>query len=84
MKKYIRVLPLFALAFTACAIGYSLTAVDAGESNVIPGTVYIGDVDVSGMTKEEAERAIDSYMDTMQNQVFTLTTGDKQIQVSVQ
>ena len=84
MKKYIRVLPLFALAFTACAIGYSLTAVDAGESNVIPGTVYIGDVDVSGMTKEEAERAIDSYMDTMQNQVFTLTTGDKQIQVSAE
>ena len=84
MKKYIKLLPLFVLAFTACAIVRSLTAVDAEESNVIPNTVYIGDIDVSGMTKDEAERALDSYVDSIQNKVFTLTTGDKQIQVSAE
>lgn len=84
MKKYLKLLPLFIFSFTACAVGYSRIAVDAEESSVIPSTVYIGDIDVSGMTEEEANRALDSYMDTMQNKVFTLTTGDKQIQVSAE
>ncbi len=84
MKKYIKLLPLYAMAFTACAIGHSMITADAGEGTIIPDTVYIGDIDVSGMTEEEAGRALDSYVNSMRNKVFTLTTGDKQIQVSAE
>ena len=84
MKKYIKLLPFLAAAFTAGAVGHSMISVDAVEESVIPDTVYIGDVDVSGMTQEEAARALDSYLREVQNKMFTLTTGDKQIQVSAE
>ncbi len=58
--------------------------VGAEEEDVIPNTVYIGDIDVSGMTVEEAKREVSDYVDSLQNKVFTLTTGDKSIQVSAE
>lgn len=84
MKKYFKLLPLFALVFTVGFAGRSLMMVDADEKDVIPNTVYIGDIDVSGMTASEAERALASYTDSLKNTVFTLTTGDKSIQVSAE
>ena len=84
MKRYFKLLPLFALVFTVGFAGRSLMMVDADEKDVIPNTVYIGDIDVSGMTASEAERALASYTDSLKNTVFTLTTGDKSIQVSAE
>ena len=84
MKRYVKLVPLFVLVFAAGLAGYSKMTVDAQEERVIPDTVYIGDTDVSGMTAEEAEKALGSYVKTVQNKVFTLTTGDKQIQVSAE
>lgn len=81
MKKYFKLLPLFLLIFVAGAVGHSLMTVDADEAQTIPETVYFGDIDVSGMTAAEAGRALASYAQTMQDTVFTLTTGDKSIQV---
>ena len=84
MKKYIKLLPILIFVFTAGFIGYSFTTVDAGENGTIPDTVYIGDIDVSGMTKEEAEDALDAYVNTLQNTTFTLSAGTKNIQVSAE
>ena len=49
MKKYVKLLPLFVLTFTVGFAGHSLMTVGAEEEDVIPNTVYIGDIDVSGM-----------------------------------
>lgn len=84
MKKYIRLLPILILAFTVAFAGHSLLNASAKEERTIPDTVYIGDVDVSGMTEDEAEDALRDYVDAMQNKSFTLTTGDKSIQVSAE
>ncbi len=84
MKKYFRLLPLFLLVFAVGFAGRSLMVVDADEKAVIPNTVYIGDIDVSGMTASEAKQALESYVDTLKETVFTLTTGDKSIQVSAE
>ncbi len=84
MKKYVKLLPLFVLTFTVGFAGHSLMTVGAEEEDVIPNTVYIGDIDVSGMTVEEAKREVSDYVDSLQNKVFTLTTGDKSIQVSAE
>lgn len=84
MKKYFKLLPILALVFSVGFVGHSLITVDAGEDGVIPDTVYFNDIDVSGMTEEEAKRVLDSHMDSLQNKSFTLTTGDKSIQVSAE
>ncbi len=84
MKRFLKLLPLLILVFTVGFTGHSLITVGADEKDVIPDTVYIGDIDVSGMTKREAEQAVASYADTLKNKMFTLTTGDKSIQVSAE
>ncbi len=84
MKKYIKLLPVLILVFTAGILGHSLMNVDAGEGDTIPSTVYIGDIDVSGMTMEEAKDALNDYAATLQNTIFTLSTGEKNIQVSAE
>ena len=83
MKKYFKILAL-ALVVSAGLFGYSLMNVDAEEEKVIPDTVYFGDVDVSGMTAAQAQSALDSYVDTFRHKVFTLSTGQKSIQVSAE
>lgn len=84
MKRFIRLLPALVLVFTAVFVGRSMMNVDAGEDKTIPNTVYIGDIDVSGMTKEEAEEALSNHVAELSDTVFTLTTGDKNIQVSAE
>lgn len=84
MRRYIRLLPILVLVFTVGFAAHSLITVDAGNEAVIPNTVYIADIDVSGMTQEEAERALADYVDTLENTVFTLSTGDKDIRVSAE
>lgn len=84
MKKYLKLLPAFALVFSVGFGGYSLMTVSAEEDDLIPDTVYIGDMDVSGMTVQEAKEELSDYMDSLQNKTFNLTTGDKSIQVSAE
>lgn len=84
MKKYLKLFPIFILIAIAGFTGRSFMAVNAEEEDVIPNTVYIGDLNVSGMTEQQARQEISSYLDTLQNQSFTLTTGEKSIRVSAE
>lgn len=84
MKKYIKLLPALVIVFSAVFVGRSLVNVDAEEENTIPNTVYIEDMDVSGMTEQEANQALSDYVAGLNSTVFTLTTGDKSIQVSAE
>ena len=46
--------------------------VEAAQDKTIKEGVYIGSIDVSGMTEAEATSALQSYVDTMQQTTFTL------------
>ena len=82
MKKILKIFPAFVLAVAAGVFGHTMITAQAGESHTIPETVYIEDMNVSGMTKEEAQEEVDSYVRQLENTVFTLTTGDTSIRVS--
>ena len=84
MKKYIMMLSVLAVVCLSVFGVHSLVSVDAGEQETIPSTVYIGDTDVSGMTKEEAEKVLETEASKISNTMFTLSTGDRHIQVSAE
>lgn len=82
MKKFMKIFPAFAVVIVAGVVGHTMITAQAGESKTIPETVYIEDMNVSGLTKEEAEEELDSYVSRLENTMFTLTTGDTSIQVT--
>lgn len=84
MKKYIMMLSVLVAVCLSVFGVHSLVSVDAGEQETIPSTVYIGDTDVSGMTKEEAENVLETEASKISNTMFTLSTGDRHIQVSAE
>ncbi len=84
MKKFMTVLSVvFAFVFT---LGIHTKVEAAGTFNTIEQGVFIGDIDVSGMTTLEAEEAVNSYIDSlrqkeitwnaMNNNSITVTAGD--------
>ena len=58
MKKFISILPAVILA---ALVMTGMDAEAAGTFNTIENGVFIGDIDVSGMTTLEAEDTVNSY-----------------------
>lgn len=57
--------------------------VKASSRDVIQNNVYIGDIDVSGMTRSQAENAVSEYVDSLNDKEITLlTVDDKQVTVT--
>lgn len=54
----------------------------AGEAETIKDGVYIGNIDVGGMTRDEATAAVDAYVEEMDRAVLTLSVGEKSIEVT--
>ena len=69
MKKFISILPAVILA---ALVMTGMDAEAAGTFNTIENGVFIGDIDVSGMTTLEAEDAVNSYMDGLKEKEITL------------
>ncbi len=55
----------------------------ASQSQVIPGGVKIGAVDVSGMNREQAEAAVNAHVTEMQNSVLTARAEDQEMYIAV-
>ena len=72
MKKFFGGLVLF-LSFLVIWPG---TPVDAADSKTIASGVYIGSLDVSGMTVDEAGQAVSSFVESQKNSEITLTVGE--------
>ena len=72
MKKFFGGLVLF-LSFLVIWPG---TPVDAADSKTIASGVYIGSLDVSGMSVDEAEQAVSSLVESQKNSEITLTVGE--------
>ena len=75
MKKYVRTLCI-GICIVICSMG--MTAF-AAEDTILSG-VKIGAVDVSGMTRSEAEQALKNYEKQIGEQTVTLEIGDEQVE----
>ena len=76
MKRKIKFLLTLAVALAGFAFGFDAESVQAATEEVITNGVWIGSIDVSGMTKAEAESAIDEYVSSLLSNTFTLM-GEK-------
>jgi len=71
MKKGIRYIILCLV--TMIVIGTSVSHAEAAESNVIEEGVFLGDIDLSGLTVEEAKSKVNNYLADLKNVTITLT-----------
>ncbi|MBQ7776996.1 MAG: VanW family protein [Lachnospiraceae bacterium] len=68
----------------ACAIflGAGMTA-QAQEEQIIKAGIYIGDIDVGGMTEAEAIEAVEAYVEELRPTVITLeAANDGEVQIT--
>lgn len=82
MKRILRMGCICALLLV-CVLSLGMTAQAKGEKTIRSG-IYAGNVDLSGMTKEEALRAVGSFVDGLKDTPITLLTGaDSRVVVTV-
>ena len=72
------------LAVTVCIVMQMTVNIKAEDNERIVDGVYIGDINVGGMTEEEATAAIDSYIENATNAEFVLAVDDRNIIVSAE
>lgn len=58
-----------------------MTPISARAESVIPAGVYVGGLNLEGMTETEAEKAVQGYVETKMNQVVTLDVNGTQAEV---
>ncbi len=76
MKKLIRKSGLYGLMLLANVLLIG-TTVSAQEESVIKTGVYIGNMDVSGMTRQQTKDKIEAYIDELKDVVITLVAADE-------
>ncbi len=75
-------------ACLACAVlaiagrAYAASGTGQGAEPVIADGVFIGQVDVSGMTKQEAEAAVEAYVDSLTGSDLILSFNGQESRVS--
>lgn len=79
MKRLKRVLSLSVLSAAICMVLLYPGSVKAASEDKIAEGVYIGNIYVGGMTEEEAAEAIDTYVESVNDAVFTLAAGTNSI-----
>lgn len=72
------------LVLFAAAVNLGSITVEAGEeNNTILGGIYIGETDISGMTAQEAQDAVNGYVDALKNKNVTFgVAGDCYVAVT--
>ncbi len=73
-----------AMTAIACVTGLGVGAAAKGNGDAyIHNGIYIGDIDVSGMSKEDAGEAVESYIDSLKDITITLNAvGGNQVTVT--
>lgn len=84
LRKKLTIVAAISAAFVTAIglVGWKTTVYADEESAVIADHVTIGGVDVGGMTVDEATALLAERTSGCQNAVFTLTSGEKSIQVN--
>lgn len=75
MEKWMRRGLLCALVL-ACLLVPKTTAAAAGENDVIKKGIFVGEVDLSGLSAQEAVQAVEAYVDTLSGVEITLVAAE--------
>lgn len=59
-----------------CAMVFGMSMTVQAQEQVIKAGIYIGDIDVGGMTEEEAEAAVEAYIDSIADVTITLEAAN--------
>lgn len=82
MKKWMQK-GLFSVILMAGMLVFGMTAYAQGE-DIIKNGIYVGDVNISGMTAPEAKAAVQSYVDAMgQVEITLIAAKDNEVVVKV-
>lgn len=85
MKKWMRVLPVLGAAvLLTVGFGHQTAQAKKGEHPVIADRIFIGDVAVGGMTKEEAVDAVQDYVQDLGDKTITLTINDVSVEATAE
>ena len=76
MKRVIGKMSAWLLALSAVLLIWSNTAQAKSQDTTILDGVYVEDIDLSGMTGEEAMQAVNDFVDTLKQKVVTFGTVD--------
>lgn len=79
-KRMIRIVFLSLFLLSVCSF---TKAFAAGEDEVITKGVFIDNVDISGMTKEQAEKAVADYVDALKQKTVTVDIKGEKEQIAV-
>jgi vancomycin resistance protein YoaR len=82
MKKICRILAVCVCVLVIGVFFGKLTDLSAAETEQIENGVYIGSINVGGMTADEAAAAVQEYTDSLSDAVFTLTADGNSTQVT--
>lgn len=81
MKKFIKGILLVSMALMLSFL-YKANVKAAGEKTIANG-VFIGDIDVSGMTASEATNSVNDYIQSLSEKTLTLTgTNDETLTIT--
>lgn len=84
MKKNNKFFAMFGMVFVLGMLLAAPVSMRAGETDRIAEGVYIGSIDVGGMTEAEASAALESYMDEAVGAELTLAAGERSITVTAE
>lgn len=82
-KKQITVQVLLIITFCLFSVLINPKTALAAEDDVITKGVYIDSVDISGMTKEEANTAVDAYFNGLKDKTITVNVDTNKESVKV-
>ncbi len=75
MKKIVGAMAAV-IVLAGCFVAVHIAVVARANENAISNGVFIGDINVSGMSKEEASKQLTQYVDGMKDVPFTLKIDD--------
>ncbi|MDD6207478.1 MAG: VanW family protein [Clostridiales bacterium] len=83
-RKLIKVLGITIGVLFLAVIGLSAAVIaSSNDSNTITTGVYINDLSVGGMTKEEAEKALSAYIEKTSQDTLVLKAGKKTVEATL-
>ncbi len=83
MKRWMKAAPILAAAAViAAGLGTMDARAEKSENNTIADRIYIGDVSVGGMTADEAEDAVEAYVNGLAQETITLKVDDRSVETT--
>ena len=83
MRKWMCIIPVAAVvAAIVAGAGMVDAKAEKNDDTTILDRIYVGKVSVGGMTKSEAEEAVEEYVDRLGGELITLKVEDREIEVN--